>query len=172
MSFIGITQESVQEVEKAAESTHGLPMLRLLALFGGLTLVGGVGAELASSEVCALETLSLSGGGGLALSPNHRLWASLGPGSPLASGSVTVRSSTHAMQLGLIPTLYPRTLPGDANRDGVVDAADIVRAMNHFRQPGTLPLAAEGLFNADLDFDLRISSEDLEGIADIITGLR
>jgi hypothetical protein len=146
-------------------------MLRLPAILGVLTLVGGVSAQLASSEVCALETASLTGGGGVALSSNHQMWAAVGPGIPLASDAVTIRSGAHAMQPGLIPTLYPRRRPGDANGDDVVDAADIVTAGNHFRRPDAWPLPIENLLSADLDFDMRITPHDVEGIADLILGL-
>jgi Dockerin type I domain len=129
-------------------------------------------AQLASSEICQLETLAFTGGGATAVSTHHQIWSSVGLGVPLASGSVTIHSSTHAMQMGLIPTLYPRGRPGDANGDGLIDAADIVRAGNHLRQPGTWPLPIENLFSADVDCDTRITSQDLAGIADLIVGLR
>jgi hypothetical protein len=85
---------------------------------------------------------------------------------------VTIHSDAHAIQPGLIPTLYPRGRVGDANGDGMIDAADIVRAGNHLRQPGAWPLPIENLLSADVNFDMRITPHDLEGIADIIVGLR
>ncbi|MBN1476545.1 hypothetical protein JXA47_07325 [Candidatus Sumerlaeota bacterium] len=147
-------------------------MSRLPFILGALMLGSGVSAQLASSESWQLETLALTGGGATALSPHHQIWCSVAPGIPLASGSVTIHGGTHAIQPGLIPTLYPRGRAGDANGDGLIDAADIVCAGNHLRRPGQWPLPIEGLLSADVNFDMRITPHDLEGIADIIVGLR
>jgi hypothetical protein len=72
--------------------------------------------------------------------------------------------------------IYLRTMgpglyhPGDANCDGVIDAADAVTVANHVQGLRTIadPVAAD---NADLDADGRIETVDRDAIIDDLLGL-
>jgi hypothetical protein len=144
--------------------------LQLILMIGLTAAALQAPAQLATSATHQLETLAVTGGGGFAASATNRMYFTVGQGTPVA-GSATVASATNRVQAGLIPTLYPRTLLGDANNDGVLDVADIVMEVEISNGGQAAPTNIVRFFNADANTDGQISDPDIAAVGDLLLGL-
>ena len=144
----------------------GMKMLIRWMSLGLLAMVvcGSASAQLATSSTHQLETLAISGGGGFAASASHQMWYTVGQSTPPA----TMSSASNIIQGGLIPTLYPRTLIGDSNSDGVRDSADVVTTVEIKNGNQPVPTDIVEFFNADANTDGQINSADVDATADLI----
>jgi hypothetical protein len=67
-----------------------------------------------------------------------------------------------------IPDLTPPTIPGDANLDGRVDAADVVFLVNEAMPDDKPILLPPNFANADLDGDVDVDEDDLQALVDLL----
>jgi hypothetical protein len=135
-------------------------------LMVSLALVAvGAQAQMASSATHQLESLAVTSGGGMAFSTTHLATAAVG------RPAGTAASTSNQSQGGVIPTLYPRTLLGDANDDGSIDSADVVTAVEIKAGSIGPPSHIIHFFNADANTDNRVDGGDIGAIvAKLIEG--
>lgn len=141
-------------------------MLNRTALIGLLSLVmcGSASAQLATSSTHQMETLAISGGGGFASSASNQMWFTVGQSTPPG----TMSSASNTIQGGLISTLYPRTLIGDSNSDGVRDSGDVVTTVEIKNGNQPVPTNIVEFFNADVNTDGQITGADVDATTDLI----
>jgi hypothetical protein len=73
--------------------------------------------------------------------------------------------------LQAIPPLTPPTLLGDANLDGLVDAADLVFLINEALPDDKPILLPQNFANADMDGDIDVDQDDFDQILELILGV-
>jgi len=99
-----------------------------------------------------LSTFGFAGDGG---------WT--GPHDSLVVGTIADR-------IVFLPPRTPPSLPGDANVDGVVDAADVVFLVNEAMPDDKPILLPQNFANADLDQDVDVDQDDLEALVQLLVG--
>jgi hypothetical protein len=134
-----------------------------------LLSAGVTSAQLASSATHQLESYAIVAGATFSNTSTHQMWSSFGQSSPLGT-SVTSVNASHRLQGGVIPTLYPRTRPGDVNGDGRTDAADVVTATRILNLVTPPPSNIFIFFNLDLNTDGALTPLDFDGVVDTILG--
>jgi hypothetical protein len=124
-----------------------------------LTLIAmGAQAQMASSATHQMESLAVTSGGGISFSATNLVTGAVG------RPAGTAMSTSNQVQGGVIPTLYPRTLLGDANDDGAIDSADVVTAVEIKAGNIGPPSHIIHFFNADANTDNRVDGGDIAAI--------
>ncbi|NUP88279.1 MAG: hypothetical protein HUU25_00505 [Candidatus Sumerlaeia bacterium] len=145
--------------------------MRLTALSLALSAMAlGAAAQPASNGTVRFQTAGIASSGGVSASGNRLVYASIGQVTPLPA-AVSMNSAGGRVQPGLIPQLYPQTLPGDANVDLRIDAADIVTVDRMVQGSLPQPTNVFGLYNVDLNVDGVVTATDIQRLADRILGL-
>ncbi|MBN1478147.1 hypothetical protein JXA47_15430 [Candidatus Sumerlaeota bacterium] len=132
--------------------------IRLLLSVSLALIALGTQAQMASSANYQLESLAVTSGGGMAFSATHLITDAAG------RPAGTAISASNQIQGGVIPTLYPRTLLGDANNDGEIDSADVVTAVEIKAGSIGPPAHIIHFFNADANTDNRVDGGDIGAI--------
>ncbi|NUP91158.1 MAG: hypothetical protein HUU25_15265 [Candidatus Sumerlaeia bacterium] len=94
----------------------------------------------------------------------------LSPGGELTPTGFTLAKPFKLADLQFIPPRTPVTLTGDANVDGVVDAADVVFLVNEALPDDKPILLPPNFANADLDQDVDVDQDDLEALVAMLVG--
>ncbi|NUP91184.1 MAG: hypothetical protein HUU25_15405 [Candidatus Sumerlaeia bacterium] len=94
----------------------------------------------------------------------------LRPDGTLTPTGHTLPKGFKLADLQFIPPRALPSLPGDANLDGVVDAADIVFLVNEALPDDKPILYPPNFANADLDQDVDVDQDDLEALVQLLVG--